>query len=82
MLDNIDHIKAYWVSYGIKMAQLGLNFGADDIDGPVNNEQRIYRDAGSKADQNTPLSDLKRAIEEAGFVPTRRNLLYRVLEPA
>jgi aminodeoxyfutalosine synthase len=82
MLDNIDHIKAYWVSYGIKMAQLGLNFGADDIDGPVNNEQHIYRDAGSKADQNTALSDLRRAIEEAGFVPTRRNLLYRVLEPA
>jgi aminodeoxyfutalosine synthase len=81
MLDNIDHVKAYWISYGIKMAQLGLNFGADDIDGPVNNEQRIYRDAGSKTDQATPLSDLKRAIEEAGFEPTRRNLLYRVLEP-
>jgi len=79
MLDNIDHIKAYWVSYGIKLAQLGLNFGADDIDGPVNNEQRIYRDAGSKADQNTALSDLRRAIEEAGFVPTRRNLVYDVL---
>ncbi|MBV8280602.1 MAG: CofH family radical SAM protein [Candidatus Eremiobacteraeota bacterium] len=82
MLDNIDHIKAYWISYGIKMAQLGLNFGADDIDGPVDNQQRIYRDAGSKTDQSTPLSDLKRAIEEAGFEPTRRNLLYRVLEPA
>ncbi len=80
MLDNIDHIKAYWISYGIKMAQLGLNFGADDIDGPVNNEQRIYRDAGSTTDQNTGLSDLKRAIEEAGFVPTRRNLVYDVLE--
>lgn len=80
MLDNIDHIKAYWISYGIKLAQLGLNFGADDIDGPVNNEQRIYRDAGSKTDQNTPLSELRRAIEEAGFVPTRRNLLYGVLE--
>jgi aminodeoxyfutalosine synthase len=80
MLDNIDHVKAYWVSYGIKMAQLGLNFGADDIDGPVNNEQRIYRDAGSKADQNTPLGDLRRAIEEAGFEPVRRNLTYDVLE--
>jgi len=80
MLDNVDHIKAYWVSYGIKMAQLGLHFGADDIDGPVNNEQRIYRDAGSKADQTTPLADLRRAIEEAGFEPVRRNLTYDVLE--
>ncbi len=81
MLDNIDHIKAYWISYGIKMAQLGLHYGADDIDGTVNNEQRIYRDAGSTTDQSTPILELRRAIEEAGFEPTRRNLLYRVLEP-
>lgn len=82
LLDNIDHIKAYWISYGIKMAQLGLHFGADDIDGTVHNEQQIYRDAGSKADQSTPIAELRRAISEAGFEPTRRNLLYRVLEPA
>ncbi|MBV8460261.1 MAG: aminofutalosine synthase MqnE, partial [Candidatus Eremiobacteraeota bacterium] len=82
MLDNIDHIKAYWISYGIKMAQLGLHFGADDIDGTVHNEQHIYRDAGSTTDQSTPILELKRSIEEAGFEPTRRNLLYRVLEPA
>src|SRR5579864_9042182 len=79
MLDNIDHIKAYWISYGIKLAQLGLHFGADDIDGTVHNEQRIYRDAGSKADQSTSAQELRRAIEEAGFVPTRRNLLYAVV---
>jgi aminodeoxyfutalosine synthase len=80
MLDNVDHIKAYWISYGIKMAQLGLHFGADDIDGTVHNEQKIYRDAGSKTDQSTPADDLRRAIVEAGFVPTRRNLLYQVME--
>jgi len=79
---NIDHIKAYWISYGIKIAQLGLHFGADDIDGTVHNEQHIYRDAGSKTDQSTPAQELKRAIQEAGFVPTRRNLLYKVMEPA
>lgn len=82
MLDNIDHIKAYWISYGIKMAQLGLHYGADDIDGTVHNEQQIYRDAGSMTDQSTPIVELRQAIAEAGFVPTRRNLLYRVLEPA
>jgi aminodeoxyfutalosine synthase len=82
MLDNVDHIKAYWISYGIKVAQLGLHFGADDIDGTVHNEQHIYRDAGSKTDQSTPADELRRAIEEAGFVPTRRNLLYKVMEPA
>src|SRR5579872_4619028 len=82
MLHNIDHIKAYWISYGIKMAQLGLHFGADDIDGTVHNEQQIYRDAGSTTDQSTPILELRRAIEEAGFASTRRNLLYRVLEPA
>ncbi len=81
MLDNIDHIKAYWISYGIKMAQLGLHYGADDIDGTVHNEQQIYRDAGSTTDQSTPIVELKRAIAEAGFEPTRRNLLYKVLEP-
>ncbi|MDQ2818437.1 MAG: CofH family radical SAM protein [Candidatus Eremiobacteraeota bacterium] len=82
MLDNIDHIKAYWISYGIKMAQLGLHFGADDIDGTVDNEQKIYRDAGSTTDQSTPAQELRRAIQEAGFEPTRRNLLYAVMEPA
>jgi aminodeoxyfutalosine synthase len=82
MLDNIDHIKAYWISYGIKVAQLGLHFGADDIDGTVHNEQQIYRDAGSKADQSTPADELRRAIVEAGFEPTRRNLLYKIMEPA
>ncbi|MBC5825878.1 MAG: CofH family radical SAM protein [Candidatus Eremiobacteraeota bacterium] len=82
MLDNIDHIKAYWISYGIKLAQLGLHFGADDIDGTVDNEQRIYREAGSTTDQSTPAQELKRAIKEAGFEPTRRNLLYAVMEPA
>jgi aminodeoxyfutalosine synthase len=82
MLDNIDHIKAYWISYGIKMAQLGLHYGADDIDGTVHNEQQIYRDAGSTTDQSTPIVELQRAIADAGFAPTRRNLLYRVLEPA
>jgi len=82
MLDNIEHIKAYWISYGIKLAQLGLHFGADDIDGTVHNEQRIYRDAGSTTDQSTSAAQLRRSIEEAGFVPTRRNLLYDLMETA
>jgi aminodeoxyfutalosine synthase len=76
MLDNFPHIKAYWVMLGIKIAQIALSFGADDIDGTVVHE-KIYHDAGSDSPQEVTVAELRRLIEEAGRVPVERDTLYR-----
>jgi len=75
MLDNFQHIKAYWIMLGIPTAQLALSYGADDIDGTVVHE-KIYHDAGSDAPQELTVKDLRRLIEEAGRVPVERDTLY------
>jgi len=76
MLDNIPHIKAYWVMMTPKVAQVALRFGANDIDGTVV-EEKIYHDAGASTPQGMRRSDLIRLIEEAGRVPFERDTLYR-----
>src|SRR5262245_30149284 len=76
MLDNFQHIKAYWVMLGIKTAQIALSYGADDIDGTVVHE-KIYHDAGSDSPQELTVSELRGLIEEAGRVPMERDTLYR-----
>jgi aminodeoxyfutalosine synthase len=76
MLDNFPHIKAYWVMLGIKIAQLALSFGADDLDGTVVHE-KIYHDAGSDSPQELCVDEIRRLIEEAGRVPVERDTLYR-----
>jgi aminodeoxyfutalosine synthase len=75
MLDNFQHIKAYWIMLGIPTAQLALSFGADDIDGTVVHE-KIYHDAGSDSPQELTVIELRRLIEEAGRVPIERDTLY------
>jgi len=74
MLDNFPHIKAYWVMLGIKIAQIALSYGADDIDGTVVHE-KIYHDAGSDSPQEVTVAELRRLIEEAGRVPVERDTL-------
>jgi aminodeoxyfutalosine synthase len=75
MLDNFPHIKAYWVMLGVKMAQVSLSFGADDLDGTVVHE-KIYHDAGSDSPQEMSVAEIRRLIEEAGRVPVERDTLY------
>src|SRR5260370_27327519 len=75
MLDNFQHIKAYWIMLGIPTAQLALSYGADDIDGTVVHE-KIYHDAGSDTPQGLTVAELRRLIEEAGRVPVERDTLY------
>ncbi len=75
-LDNFDHIKAYWVTLGAKLAQLSLSFGVDDIDGTVI-EENIYRMAGSDTPQAMTVLDLQKLIREAGRIPVERDTLYR-----
>ncbi len=76
LLDNFDHIKAYWIMLGEKTAQIALSFGADDIDGTVVHEI-IYHDAGAKTPQGLTVEQLHRLIREAGRVPVERDTLYR-----
>ena len=78
LLDNIPHIKAYWILMDVATAQLALAYGADDVDGTVV-EERIYHEAGATTPQRTPREDLIQAIRDAGRVPVERDTLYRVV---
>jgi aminodeoxyfutalosine synthase len=79
VLDNIPHIKAYWVMMTPQVAQIALRFGADDLDGTVV-EEKIYRDAGGATSGNLRRGELLRLIREAGREPVERDTLYRPVE--
>ena len=79
LLDNFDHIKAYWMMLTPSIAQIALRFGADDLDGTVV-EEKIYHDAGAKTAEFTPRAELERLIREAGRVPVERDTLYRPVD--
>jgi aminodeoxyfutalosine synthase len=81
LLDNIPHIKAYWVMLGVKTAQTALLFGANDIDGTVT-EEKIYHMAGSESPQALSLDDIRRLITNAGMVPQERSTTYERIDRA
>jgi aminodeoxyfutalosine synthase len=78
LLDNFDHIKAYWMIQGLKVCQVALQFGADDMDGThgSTDEERIYHSAGTSSGQYVDDREFRRLIEEAGYVAVRRNSTY------
>ncbi|MEE2641205.1 MAG: aminofutalosine synthase MqnE [Planctomycetota bacterium] len=76
MLDNIPHIKAYWIMLGIGTAQTALSYGADDIDGTVRHEL-IYHDAGATTPELLTVDRIEQLIREAGREPVERDTLYR-----
>ena len=78
MLDNFDHIKAYWMIQGLKVCQAALEFGADDMDGThgSTDEERIYHAAGTSSGQYVDDREFRRLITEAGYTPVRRNSTY------
>ena len=76
LLDNIAHIKAYWIMMTPRIAQIALRFGADDIDGTVV-EEKIYHDAGATTSQSLRRGELLRLIRKAGREPVERDTLYR-----
>ena len=78
MLDNVPHIKAYWIMLTVKLAQVALHFGADDLDGTVI-EEKIGHMAGAQSDQCLSRTELERIIREAGFDPVERNCLFQPL---
>jgi aminodeoxyfutalosine synthase len=77
-LDNVDHIKAYWILMGMKLAQVSLSYGVDDLDGTVI-EEKIYHMAGAKTPQEVAREELVKAIREAGREPVQRDSLYQVV---
>jgi aminodeoxyfutalosine synthase len=78
MLDNIPHVKAYWIMLGAKGAQVALHFGADDLDGTVVDE-RITKAAGGEAGAGMPRRELEHLIREAQRVPVERDTLYQAV---
>jgi aminodeoxyfutalosine synthase len=78
MLDNIPHIKAYWILMDVPVAQLALSYGADDVDGTVV-EEKIYHEAGATTPQRVAREDLVSWIRDAGRIPVERDTLYRVV---
>ncbi len=78
LLDNVDHIKAYWISCGVEVAQTALWFGADDLDGTVQ-EETIYHMAGSSTPTALSTGDIERLIRDAGREPIERDTLYNVV---
>jgi aminodeoxyfutalosine synthase len=76
LLDNFDHIKAYWVMLTPRIAQVALRFGANDLDGTVV-EEKIYHDAGATTPQGMRREELERLIRAAGREPIERDTLYR-----
>ena len=78
MLDNIPHIKAFWIATGVEVAQTALWFGADDLDGTVQ-EEKIYHMAGSRTPESMTPKQIERLITAAGREPLERDTLYNVV---
>jgi aminodeoxyfutalosine synthase len=78
MLDNVPHIKAFWIATGVELAQTSLWFGVDDLDGTVQ-EEKIYHMAGSSTPEGMTTAALTRLVRVAGREPIERDTLYNVV---
>jgi aminodeoxyfutalosine synthase len=78
-LDNFDHLTAYWVGMGLKLAQVALSYGADDLHGTII-EEHIFHMAGATSPQLQTEAALVKAIREAGLTPVQRNTFYEPIK--
>jgi aminodeoxyfutalosine synthase len=78
MLDNIPHVKAFWIATGVDVAQTSLWFGVDDLDGTVQ-EEKIYHMAGARTPEAMTTREIERLIVAAGREPVERDTLYNVV---
>lgn len=76
ILDNIDHVKAFWMMLTLPIAQLSLAFGADDLDGTVE-EEKIIHAAGAATQTGITQQKIRQLVEETGYVPIERDTFYR-----
>ena len=79
MLDNIPHVKAFWIATGVEVAQTALWFGVDDLDGTVQ-EERIYHMAGARTPESLTPAMLQWLVRAAGRQPVERDTLYNVIQ--
>lgn len=79
-LDNIPHIKAYWVSYGKATTEMALAFGADDIDGTIGDTTKIYSMAGGVERPTMSVEELEEMVRGVGFIPIERDSHYNRVE--
>jgi aminodeoxyfutalosine synthase len=77
-LDNVPHVKAFWIATGVDVAQTSLWFGVDDLDGTVQ-EEKIYHMAGARTPEMMTTGEIQRLIRAAGRTPVERDTLYNVL---
>ena len=75
VLDNFNHFKAFWIMLTLPIAQLALNFGADDLDGTIG-EEKIIHAAGAKSSEGITRAKLEKLIAETGYQPVERDSFY------
>ncbi|MBD0348417.1 MAG: aminofutalosine synthase MqnE [Thermoleophilia bacterium] len=78
LLDNVPHVKAYWIMMGMPLAQIALHFGANDVQGTVVREE-IFHAAGARTETEQKIDELVRFLRAAGRVPVQRDTLYNEL---
>jgi aminodeoxyfutalosine synthase len=78
LVDNVPHVKAYWISMTMPLAQVALHFGADDVQGTLVREE-IFRAAGSTTGTEQKLDELARHVRAAGRIPVQRDTYYNEL---
>jgi aminodeoxyfutalosine synthase len=79
LLDNIPHVKAYWIMMGLPLAQIALHFGANDVQGTVVREE-IFHAAGARTETEQKIEELVRVVKAAGRAPVQRDTLYNELQ--
>ena len=80
LLDNIPHIKAYWVMYGKQTAELALAFGADDVDGTIDDSTKIYSMAGAEEQRpSITVAEIERMAAAAGLQAVERDTNYNII---
>src|SRR5579864_1484399 len=78
MMDNVPHVKAFWIATGVDVAQLSLWYGVDDLDGTVQ-EEKIYHMAGARTPEIMTTDAIERLIRAAGREPVERDTLYNTV---
>ena len=78
-LDNFDHITAYWVGLSLKLAQIALSYGADDLHGTIL-EEHIFHMAGAQTPQAHSETEMIKAIRETGRIPVQRDTFYQAIK--
>lgn len=81
VLDNFDHIKAYWIQLGENVAQIAFSYGADDLDGTIG-EEKITHAAGAKTPLQLAKENMEYIIASAGYIPVERDTVYNIMRVA